>query len=255
LPDPVHIARIIVNHVPVWYDCSDFPASHPSLGTPYFSKNALAADCPPVIPIGQYLGSEPQRMLDSLKRLRSLPKRHKAVAVFSNIDERLSAPANDLHEAAERNRKPVSLRRQVVEKLRDEPGIIAGLWRWSILRPDVSDELASAQIPLDQHWERVARSWISVCLPGVGGDSTRARTEAAAIGTAIVTVKGDQEWPGNWRGCWVEADRGPAICAAVVRGLSADKDECKRVGRLGKWYFETNLRPERMAERVVRECV
>jgi hypothetical protein len=258
LPDPVHIAALSINGTRVWYDCSDFTPSHPDLGLPYFAKNALAVDCPPVIPIGQYLGTEPEQMLGNLSTLRtnSKVKTIDTLAVFSNIDERLSGPKVGLpqhRQAAEGHRNVTGLRRSVVQALQGD-GIVSGLWRWSHTRPEVHEGIKTTAVSPMGHWQRIAQSRVVVCLPGVGGDSTRLRTEALAIGSAIVTVEGPQEWPGNWRGCWVEAKRDAESVVSKCSELSADAAECRRIGRLGRWYFETNLRPDRMAERMIRGC-
>ena len=70
-----------------------------------------------------------------------------------------------------------------------------------------------------------------------------------------MTVKGEQEWPGAWRGCWYEAERYDVGIVEAALNLATDDAEQQRLARLGRHYFETYLRPERMAERVIRECV
>ena len=255
LPGPVHVAPIVIDGTLVWYDVSDFTPSHPELGQPYFAKNALVADSD-VQPIGQYLGTHPEWMLVNLPYLRKLSqdKTIDVLAVFSNIDERLSTPANKYHVAVEGVRNTSGLRRQVVEALSGRDGMVTGLWRWAAKRPAVPANILAERVDHVTHWERIARSRIVICLPGVGGDSTRLRTEALAVGSCVLTVEGPQDWPGEWCDAWVEAERGADGVVTELERLLADPDRIERTAASGRAYFESTLRPERMAERMIRAC-
>jgi len=253
LPDPVHIAVLEVNGQRVWYDCSDFVQCHPYLGQPYFAKNMERGE--PALPLGQYLGSEPQLFFEHLPRLRLMARRKTidVLAVFSNIDEPLQGDANVYHRAAETGRNVSGLRRKVVERLKDRPGVVAGLWRWNHLRPEVPPELRGDTLPLLKHWERIAQSKVVICLPGVGGDSTRLRTEALAIGSFVLTVESEQAWPGDWSRAWHETRRDLVNLETVVDALVEVDDQREDVARNGRNYFDEYLTPEAMAKRVVRE--
>jgi hypothetical protein len=89
-------------------------------------------------------------------------------------------------------------------------------------------------------------------MPGVGGDTTRLQVEALGIGCCVIALETKQVWPGNWRGCWVEMARNLDDLDVWIALLLADHMERARIERLGQWYFEHELRPERMAARVLR---
>jgi len=240
LPMAVHIAVLKVNGKRVWYDCSDFTPCHPELGEPYFAKNVLLEDSPPVIPLGQYLGSEPQLFFKNLPRLRELTQ-HKTIdvlAVFSNIDE---------------GKRGSGLRRKVVERLQGRPNVVAGLWQWNHNRPTVPPELQADTVPLLAHWERIAQSKVVICLPGVGGESTRLRTETLAIGSCVLTVNSKQAWPVPPLG-WLYDSPGNPIEDVIDRAI-AHPDDREMVAQQGRGYFDEYLTPEAMARRVVREVV
>ena len=156
--------------------------------------------------------------------------------MFSNIDERNNPP----------------IRRELVTALRAHPRSAAGLWRYSGNRPTVAPEIAEEPILHERHWERLARSKVCFALPGVGGDLTRNHAEILGIGSCLLTVKGDQRWPGNADGCWAEAERSADGLMARLAVLLDDGAERERIARLGRWYYETNLKPGAMARRVVR---
>jgi hypothetical protein len=251
LPGPVHIAVLKINGKRVWYDCSDFAPSHPELGQPYFAKNCLLSDLPDVQPIGQYLGTEPVKFLDMLPELRALTaeKTIDVLAVFSNIDEPLQTHSDIYNRAAETGRNVSGLRRKVVEALHGKPGVVAGLWRWGgERRPEVPERFRIEPISPEEHWRRIAQSKVVVCLPGVGGESTRLRTEALAIGSCVVTVESRQAWPGDSTTVWLECVAKDLVHQAVQ--LSSIPGE---VGG-GRDYFDAHLTPEAMAERMLKQC-
>jgi hypothetical protein len=115
-------------------------------------------------------------------------------------------------------------------------------------------ELDGASIHQPFHWDRIATAKLCYALPGVGGDFTRTHTEIMGIGSCLVTIKTEQLWPGNWRNLWVELERDLSDLDSVTDALLRDDAERKRRARLGMWYFDANLRPEKMAERVLKAC-
>lgn len=249
LPDPVHIAVLYVNGRRVLYDCSDFAVSFPELGQPYFAKNALLSDLPEVQPIGQYLGTHPELFFEHLPELRKLTE-HKTIevlAVYSNIDDSLESRDYPNQNALEGWRNRTALRRRVVEELHGKPGAVCGLWRWSDTRPEVPEHLRVEKIPPLEHWRRIAQSKVVICLPGVGGESTRLRTEALAIGSCVVTVESQQAWPGDTSLAWHEVPPSPAEIVRCARGCYP-KD-------WGGKYFDAHLTPEAMAARMIRASI
>jgi hypothetical protein len=52
----------------------------------------------------------------------------------------------------------------------------------------------------------------------------------------------------------VELERDLSDLDSVTDALLRDDAERKRRARLGMWYFDANLRPEKMAERVLKAC-
>ena len=176
------------------------------------------------------------------------------LAVYSNIDEPAESLPNQYHAGAELHRPRMGHRLKLVERLHETGARDScyGLWRWGRLRPQIPAHLRVEPIPYIAHWRRIAKSRVVYCLPGVGGESTRLRTEALGIGSCVVTVETRQTWPGNWHGCWIEAKPTPDD---LIAAGEIDGEEAERVGRLGRWYYETNLTPEAMALRVLREVV
>lgn len=231
--DPIHVAVLFINNRVVCYDVSDFveiTLDRPKL----FKVQVLREDVKSgkAIAIGQYLTREiPECLLNT-----RCPKEHTATACFSNIDEHNNPP----------------LRRRLVERLYALPDSVVGLWRFSCNRPPVPTRVEGAPVSHREHMNRIARSKIAFALPGVGGDFTRQHVEIMALGTCLVTVETAQEWPGNWQGCWREMKRDLSDLDKALETLLVDEEERERLGRLGHWYYETNLRPDKMASRLIR---
>jgi hypothetical protein len=272
--EPIHVALIEVDHPQhgtskVWYDCSDFTESFPDevkvFDTDlYFKKQCLTSDLQyGVMPIGQYLpdpdayfnhvmlcradrdscrlGGNMEPKLPSLSDHYPISEggqdwKLDGLARMSNIDERHNG----------------GLRADLVARLKDRRGFSAGLWRWGANRPEPINPVG--RLPYEKHLSEVAASKMTFALPGVGGDTTRNHTEIMGMGGCLITVKTEQEWPGNWRGCWIEMERDLGDLDEVIN-RALDDQERHRMERLSLWYFETNLQPRRMAERIIRECV
>jgi hypothetical protein len=245
LGEPIHIAPIDVNGERLWYDCSDFTEcfcfENPPFTRlePYFKKQCPGRGCL-ARPLGQYLnGATMDRYFSGLAARRIAEGSvYDGLAVFSNIDELHNPP----------------LRRELVTHFRARKWFCVGLWRWAETRPEVPVELDGASIHQPFHWDRIATAKLCYALPGVGGDFTRTHTEIMGIGSCLVTIKTEQLWPGNWRNLWVELERDLSDLDSVTDALLRDDAERKRRARLGMWYFDANLRPEKMAERVLKAC-
>lgn len=240
---PMHIAALDVieggARRRVWYDYSDFRRCFCDItraGDRYFKVQHTAHD-PGCFahPIGQGIGraDEYLEILPGLRKLTQETAHHDITAMFANTD------------------KP-GLRDRAVRQLRDNgfAGHI-GLWRFNATRPEPHPSIAAPRLSPGDHWRLQARSLACVALPGVEGDWTWRHTEVLGIGRPLVTLETDQGMPGNWRGCWLECARDLSNLSWCIEGLINDEQESARLGRLGRWYYERNLKPARMAERMI----
>lgn len=235
---PIHIAALDITEGGetrrVWYDFSDFRRSFP-MGGPLFKVQAVQGE--PVLPIGQGVGAahEYLEMLTALRDLAAVPPQQNVAAVFSNTDK------TGLRDRAVRTLKSRGLSGPI------------GLCRFNGLRSEPPEDIRASRLTARRHWIEQAISSMCVALPGVEGDWTWRHTEVLGIGRPLLTLQTDQTMPGNWRGCWAEAKRDLSDLGDRVSGLMADEAERERLGRLGRWYYETSLRPDRMVRRIIDE--
>jgi hypothetical protein len=234
--EPYHVAAFDVDGRRVWFDFSDFSDWFPAIGNTYYKKQCLPDAQGSPLPAGQYI-PQIRAYRSELEKNRALTRRksNDGLAFFSNIDERNNHP----------------LRRLLATLLLERgKGFKVGMWRYRSNRPEVPKELEARPVSYKDHLRRIARSRLVFCLPGVGGDGTRMHAETMGIGSCMVTVQSLQRWPGNFRGCWAEMRRDLSNANEVIDALLDDPDERERIAKLGRWYWETNLRPDNYVKRI-----
>lgn len=249
---PMHIAALDVieggSRRRVWYDYSDFRKCFCGFNHHMFDpddsyfkiqwnehgEHLLTGHCR-ALPIGQGVGraDEYLEILPGLRKLAQEVPQHDITAMFANTDKS-------------------GLRERAVRQLQDHgfAGHV-GLWRFNAGRPEPHPSIAAPRLSPGDHWRLQACSLACVALPGVEGDWTWRHTEVLGIGRPLVTLETDQGMPGNWRGCWLECARDLSDLSKRVEALIDDEQESARLGRLGRWYYERNLKPSRMAERII----
>lgn len=248
---PMHIAALDVieggSRRRVWYDYSDFRLCFCGIAQPgerYYKVQQVYHDFLPWVrcvasPIGQGVGraDEYLEILPGLRGIAQETAQHDITAMFANTDKS-------------------GLRERAVRHLRSSgfAGCV-GLWRFNTVRPEPQRSVAAPKLSPEDHWRLQARSLACVALPGVEGDWTWRHTEVLGIGRPLVTLETDQGMPGNWRGCWLEAKRDLSDLSKCIEALIDDEQESARLGRLGRWYYERNLKPARMAERLIGGAV
>lgn len=117
-------------------------------------------------------------------------------------------------------------------------------------RDPVPKHLESPLLSLENNMLATAHAKIVVALPGVGGDWTWRHTETLAVGTCLVCPEGPYLMPGNSAGAWVTCKRDLSDLNDVVDDLLGNPARLEATAARGLAYFERELTPLAMAQRV-----
>lgn len=235
----------------IWYDIDDVPSptqidrpdakfrrAHKALVRTdrdfYFKiQMPLGFEAPHAFPICQIALQTVLDNLTDLRALHKMPPEYDVSAMFRHTDH------------GDRNRAALAVKAQTQ-------------WRSvttvspRVDRPEPSPEVyRRLPLPRMEYLVNIAKSKISLALPGVGADWTWRHTEIWAIGTCMATYKPLYQLPGNPKGLWIEIARDQSNLIEALTAALADDELRAHVARRGRQYFEDYASPAAQARYII----